>query len=623
MAYASRSLHPTEQNDANYSSFKLELLALKWAVAEKFKDYLTGTKFTVYTDNNPLAHLQTARLGAVEQRWVAQLSSFDFDIKYRSGKSNVNADVLSRYPVNPLPTGVANTTAGPDTTPVMAAIELTPEGDSEEWAGSEWEVAQSSDPDIQIVKRYVETRALPEKPERQALPLRSQRLLQQWKRLHVQNNILCRKVFDSQTHEVRHQIVCPSARSKEVWGSVHEATAHAGVERTLSRIRQRFYWPNMEGEVRQLQQGCVACSLRRERVEPRAPLKLIEVSYPLEVVGLDFLSLGRNADTHPNILVATDLFTRYAWAVPTRDQTAETTVKALWTQIIQPFGCPARFHSDQGPNFESGLMKQLCDTYGIAKSRTTPYHPAGNGSAERFNHTLFNMLRSLETDKQNHWPEYLPELVHAYNNTAHSATGYAPSFLMFGRHLRLPVDIGLGVGPQQRKHDLDGWVRHHQQRLSVAYGLARQKMDNAASQNKQRYDSKARTLPLLPGERVWLRNRNRQGQGKLCTWWNPETYVVVEQVGDTELVYRVQPERGGRVQTVHRNALKVCTAPPAETAPPAAEAAAETPEIQLPLIYGFPPRPAAIPPAREEPENPPRRSTRENLGQPPVRYGDL
>lgn len=71
IAYASRSLHPTERNDANYSSFKLELLALKWAIAEKFKDYLTGAEFTVYTDNNPVAHLQSAKLGAVEQRWVA------------------------------------------------------------------------------------------------------------------------------------------------------------------------------------------------------------------------------------------------------------------------------------------------------------------------------------------------------------------------------------------------------------------------------------------------------------------------------------------------------------------------------------------------------------------------
>lgn len=101
-------------------------------------------------------------------------------------------------------------------------------------------------------------------------------------------------------------------------------------------------------------------------------------------------------------------------------------------------------------------MKQLCDTYGITKSRTTPYHPAGNGSAERFNQTLLNMLRSLETAKQSRWAEYLPELMHAYNNTIHSTTRYTPSFLMFGRHMRLPVDVELGVGPQQMKHDVGG-----------------------------------------------------------------------------------------------------------------------------------------------------------------------
>uniref|UniRef100_A0A8C2JKG0 ribonuclease H n=1 Tax=Cyprinus carpio TaxID=7962 RepID=A0A8C2JKG0_CYPCA len=68
IAYASRSLHPTEKNDANYSSFKLELLAVKWALCEKFKDYLWGAKVRVVMDNNPLVHLQTANMGAVEQR---------------------------------------------------------------------------------------------------------------------------------------------------------------------------------------------------------------------------------------------------------------------------------------------------------------------------------------------------------------------------------------------------------------------------------------------------------------------------------------------------------------------------------------------------------------------------
>ena len=77
-----------------YSSRKLELLGLKWAVTDKFKDY--GAQFIVRTDNNPLTHLKTAKLSTVEQRWVGELASFDFQIVYRPGRINRNANALSR-----------------------------------------------------------------------------------------------------------------------------------------------------------------------------------------------------------------------------------------------------------------------------------------------------------------------------------------------------------------------------------------------------------------------------------------------------------------------------------------------------------------------------------------------
>lgn len=79
-----------------YSSMKLELLALKWALSEKFREYLLGSKCTVYTDNNPFSHFQSIKLGATEQRWVAQLAGFDFTVQYRPGRVNGNADSLSR-----------------------------------------------------------------------------------------------------------------------------------------------------------------------------------------------------------------------------------------------------------------------------------------------------------------------------------------------------------------------------------------------------------------------------------------------------------------------------------------------------------------------------------------------
>ena len=96
IAYASRSLRPGEKSMRDYLSAKIELLALKWSVCEKFKDYLLGSKFTVYTDNNPLVYVKTSKLGAAQICWLSELALYDFDIVYRTGKSNLVADALSR-----------------------------------------------------------------------------------------------------------------------------------------------------------------------------------------------------------------------------------------------------------------------------------------------------------------------------------------------------------------------------------------------------------------------------------------------------------------------------------------------------------------------------------------------
>ena len=102
IAYASQSLCPSERSMCNYSSAKLELLALKWAVTEKFCDYLLGSQFQVYTDNNLLAYVQESKLGASQIQWLSELVLFNFTIKYQTGHSNRAADALSHFPFNPL-----------------------------------------------------------------------------------------------------------------------------------------------------------------------------------------------------------------------------------------------------------------------------------------------------------------------------------------------------------------------------------------------------------------------------------------------------------------------------------------------------------------------------------------
>jgi transposase InsO family protein len=118
---------------------------------------------------------------------------------------------------------------------------------------------------------------------------------------------------------------------------------------------------------------------------------------------VDFLSLEPSKGAVENILVVTDQFSRYAQAFPTKNQTAQTTAKVLFENFIVHYGFPKRLHSDQGRNFESATIKSLCELAGVKKSRTTPYHPMGNGQCERFNRTLLSMLGTLSSEQKADW----------------------------------------------------------------------------------------------------------------------------------------------------------------------------------------------------------------------------
>lgn len=96
IAYASRGLSKAEKN---YPVHKQEFMALKWAISQKFHDYLYGNDFTVLTDNNPLTYVLTsAKLEATGHQWLAALASYHFNVKYRTGVKNADADALSRLP---------------------------------------------------------------------------------------------------------------------------------------------------------------------------------------------------------------------------------------------------------------------------------------------------------------------------------------------------------------------------------------------------------------------------------------------------------------------------------------------------------------------------------------------
>ena len=149
----------------------------------------------------------------------------------------------------------------------------------------------------------------------------------------------------------------------------------------------------MVEDCKALVRGCPWCHVF-EGVIPKAPLCPIRVHAPLELVHVDFTSVEstmelNNPPSIKNILVITDHFMHYTLAVMTKDQTAKTTAKVLYERFIVVFDVPVKLLSNQGANFTSVLVDELCAMFGIQKCQTTRYHPQCNVQIECFHQTLF------------------------------------------------------------------------------------------------------------------------------------------------------------------------------------------------------------------------------------------
>ena len=132
---------------------------------------------------------------------------------------------------------------------------------------------------------------------------------------------------------------------------------------------------------------------QEKRPADRTELVNIETSQQLELVCMNYLTLESSKGGIQNILVITDQFTKFSIADPTKNQTARTTAEAIFNHFIVHYVIPEKLHSDQRTNLCSNIIKDLCLLLGISKTRTTPYHPMGNGITERFNRTLISMLK--------------------------------------------------------------------------------------------------------------------------------------------------------------------------------------------------------------------------------------
>ncbi|KAK7925830.1 hypothetical protein WMY93_008140 [Mugilogobius chulae] len=335
IAYASRGLSISE---SRYPAHKLEFLALKWSVTDKFHDYLYGANFTVVTDSNPLTYILTsAKLDATSHRWLAALSTYSFKLCYRAGRQDNDADALSRRPHQSgldddlsskdhsliqqflkervsdmgdaveLSSDVVNAiceTKGSSLTPVTLAecLSVHVNGIPDSYCSEEQHGLpdlpalslfdlrdrQLADPVVRELVHQLETgeKVLPSvREELPELPL----LLRELNKLELRDGVLYRR--RQEDGHITFQLVLPSALRPLVLTSLHNNMGHMGVERTLDLVRQRFFWPRMSSDVEKKIRTCDRCVRRKTLPERAAPLVNIRTTRPLELLCMDFLSL--------------------------------------------------------------------------------------------------------------------------------------------------------------------------------------------------------------------------------------------------------------------------------------------------------------------------------------------
>jgi hypothetical protein len=321
---------------------------MKWAICEKFLYLGYADYFTVYTDNNPsLYFLTSSKVNAHGQRWISELSEYNFSIKYRPGRINKDADCLSRLPldINKYKTLCEKNVDTDTFNAIMANVSAEV---------SSWKVYAEAmqAPNLDLTAMNTKSQEpLPQLKQDQLddewirpvidvlkgncgmaeeMPPGSKVLLRERKRLYFDdNNILRRKCKDA------NQVVLPLKHRDLIYKSLHDDLGHLGAERVHQLARQRVYWPWMQADIEQYTQRRCRCLIqRRPRVKPVAPLQSIHSATPMELVTIDFLHLEKSSGGHEYILLIVDHFTRFAQGYATKNNSGKTSLQrfhlAFW-----------------------------------------------------------------------------------------------------------------------------------------------------------------------------------------------------------------------------------------------------------------------------------------------------
>lgn len=532
IAFASRLLNRAERN---YAPTEGECLAIVWAI-QKFKYYLHGRRFTVYTDHTALTWLHTNRFSNSKlERWSMKLQEYDFVIKYKKGEDNAVADCLSRlvspdqldelspedYDIPGLPfihhlvqyiAHYALSTA-PHLYGMSVPLQIISAKDRREMDGEPCEVCGLAKGFDNLtychscqrcfhLRCLVPPRSLPpsgdwycpacdpfadkskgglEELKMQNTPLSYHHLdpyedetLLEYVRSDWDSNLVANLTYEKRRELLRRAqrlkphpgldgwllvlkesqkttprwLVCPPVEYRwDIIALVHDASGHAGINKTHHLLHMHYSWVGMKKDVAWFVTTCDACQRVKATHAPPLPLLPPEMHGPMQHVHIDLCGhfyrlvegVGKREKAQKLWIVCmVDYFTKVVEVVPITNKSALTLAQTFYYSWICRYGVPSRVTSDNGTEFSTHFT-HLLSRLRVKHIHTSVNHPSANGAVERFNQTLKTMITKHYNEHPNNWVETLPHFRNAYMSLPHTALGgHCPYEMLYGCLPRLP-----------------------------------------------------------------------------------------------------------------------------------------------------------------------------------------
>ena len=428
IGFMARALSVSERN---YSTTKRELLAIVFAL-KKFHKFLWGNPFTLYTDHKALTYLFTQKYAnTMMMNWMDTLLDYNFKVVHLKGIDNVLPDHLSR----------------------LFPPDQRLEGDM---MCSDTNKAQKS--------AEVSTKV---------------------RKLSTTNNKL--KIVKVREHQSGDYITPPVEERKALLLKAH-LFGHFGAENIVKSLHNDgLHWKNMIEEAVKLVKSCPQCQKYNITRKGYHPLRPVYSHLPGDHWAMDLAELPTSLSGNKYMLVMLDICTRFCILRCIPNKEATTIVKHL-VQIFSDFGYPRIIQSDNGTEFKNNIMRLLTESTGLDHRITTPYHPQGNGSAERWVQTAKATLAKAVQGCGQDWDTYVPGIQLAINNKVSKRLNTPPFNLMFARRMNAFEDYRDKDPKKYKPISYEELIKRLDHMNNVVFPAIADKTDNHVNNMKKQFE---------------------------------------------------------------------------------------------------------------------------------------